>query len=118
MDRVVFTGDILHNKWNFFVKLAHIPRDEQLNLSNGWLKQFKHHHGLYELKWHGEAGSVDTAIVVQKQKHIQDLIRMLSYQPRDIYNMDEKGIKLGIGNKTKVLVDQDQRQVHQIESGD
>lgn len=36
---------------------------------------------------------------------------------KNIYNMDEKGIQLGIGGKARVLVDRDQKNVQKIESG-
>jgi hypothetical protein len=34
-----------------------------------------------------------------------------------MYNMDEKGIQLGIGKRTMVLVDHDQKSVQQVEDG-
>jgi hypothetical protein len=36
---------------------------------------------------------------------------------RDIYNMDEKGIQLGIDKRTMVLVERDQKSVQQVEDG-
>ena len=34
-----------------------------------------------------------------------------------MYNIDEKGIQLGVGKRTLVLVDRDQKNVHQVEDG-
>jgi hypothetical protein len=36
---------------------------------------------------------------------------------KNIYNMDEKGVQLGIGTKTKALVDRDQKTVQHITNG-
>jgi len=37
--------------------------------------------------------------------------------PENIYNMDEKGIQMGMGKRTLVLVDCDQKNVQQLEDG-
>ena len=49
-DQVLLTGDILHQKWNTFADLAGVPKDDRLQLSNGWLSQFKEWNGLKEWK--------------------------------------------------------------------
>jgi hypothetical protein len=35
----------------------------------------------------------------------------------NIYNMDEKGIQLGVGQKVKAFVDRDQKEVYSVEDG-
>ena len=35
-----------------------------------------------------------------------------------MYNMDEKGVQLGIGGHVHALVDRDQKSVNQVEDGD
>ncbi|KAF9470613.1 hypothetical protein BDN70DRAFT_770952, partial [Pholiota conissans] len=40
---------------------------------------------------------------------LQDLITQYKIKPHNLYNMDEKGIQLGIGKRVKVLVDRDQK---------
>ncbi len=47
---------------------------------------------------------------------LEELIASYQVQSANIYNMDEKGIQLGIGSKTAALVDHDQKQVQKIES--
>jgi hypothetical protein len=42
----------------------------------------------------------------------------LQDSPQNIYNMDEKGIQMGVGKRSLVLVDRDQKLVQQLEDGD
>ena len=94
-DRVLLTGDILRQKWNTFADLAGVPKDDRLQLSNGWLSWFKEQNGLKEWKWHGEAASADTETVEQEQERLQKLIADGGYRLCDIYNMDETGLFYG-----------------------
>ena len=47
-----------------------------------------------------------------------DLITQYKITPNNLYNMDEKGVQLGVGKRTQALVDQDKKSVHQLENGD
>ncbi|KAJ3576997.1 hypothetical protein NP233_g9 [Leucocoprinus birnbaumii] len=49
---------------------------------------------------------------------LEDVIRKFEITPSNIYNMDEKGVQLGIGKRMLALVDHDQKSVNQLESGD
>ena len=49
-------------------------------------------------------------------KWIQDLLK--EYELRNIYNMDEKGVLLGIGGRIAAFTDRDQKVVYQIDDGD
>ncbi|KAG2739241.1 hypothetical protein P692DRAFT_201677417, partial [Suillus brevipes Sb2] len=40
-----------------------------------------------------------------------ELITKYNIIPSNIYNMDEKGVQLGIGKRTLVLVDRDQKTI-------
>jgi Tc5 transposase DNA-binding domain len=46
LDNILLTGEVLHQKWIRFADLVGVPKDEQLNLSDGWLAQFKTRNGL------------------------------------------------------------------------
>jgi hypothetical protein len=48
---------------------------------------------------------------------LRDTIEKYDILPENIYNMDEKGIQLGIGAKVHVIVDRDQKTVRSIETG-
>ncbi|KAJ7735333.1 hypothetical protein B0H16DRAFT_1242397, partial [Mycena metata] len=40
-----------------------------------------------------------------------DVIRQYDIKPKNIWNMDEKGIQLGVGERVRALVDRDQKVV-------
>ena len=47
-----------------------------------------------------------------------ELMEKYEIQPQNLYNMDEKGIQLGIGRQNQaVLVDRDQKTVHSVQTG-
>jgi len=56
-DNILLTGKVLCQKWTRFADLVGVPKDEHLNLSDGWLARFKARNGLKEFKCHGEAAS-------------------------------------------------------------
>ncbi|KAF9220757.1 hypothetical protein BS17DRAFT_847647, partial [Gyrodon lividus] len=88
-DRILLTGMVLHQKWIKFADLASVPKDKQLNLSEGWLTQYKTRTGLKEMRCHGEAALVVAETVDKKQQCMQELIKKHQYQPYDIFNADE-----------------------------
>jgi hypothetical protein len=45
------------------------------------------------------------------------VIEEYSIPPENIYNMDEKGIQLGLGKRVAALVDHDQKTAYQVEDG-
>ena len=92
---IVLTGEVLCQKWTAFVNLVGIPENEQLNLSEGWLNAFKKCHNLRKIKYHGEAGSADSAAVERERKCIQELIVKWGYRLKDVFNMDETGLFYG-----------------------
>ena len=66
-----------------------MPEDERLNLSEGWLTRYKTKAGLKEMKCYGDAASVASETVDKEHYHMQDLIKLYGYQPRDIFNADK-----------------------------
>ena len=48
---------------------------------------------------------------------LTDVIKEYDILPENIYNMDEKGIQLGIGAKITAMIDRDQKVVYSIEDG-
>jgi hypothetical protein len=49
---------------------------------------------------------------------LQDLLEKYNIPEENIYNMDEKGIQLGMGQRVQAFVDCDQKCVFQVEDGD
>lgn len=91
-DRILLTGEVLRQRWTQFADLAGVPKDERLNLSDGWLARFKNWTGLKQMKQHGEAASAESEMVVKERKRIQELIEQYGYRLKDIFNMDETGL--------------------------
>ncbi|KIK22858.1 hypothetical protein PISMIDRAFT_11322 [Pisolithus microcarpus 441] len=91
-DKLLLTGDVIHQKWRQFTDLVGVPDDEQLKLSEGWLSWYKAQAGLKEIKRHGEAASAASETVDREQQHIQGLITKYGYQPCDIFNADESSL--------------------------
>ena len=91
-DGIRVTGEVLRQKWHKFADLEGIPQDERLTLSEGWLTAFKRRCGLKEFRTHGEAGSVDPAMVEIERERIRKLIQKYGYRLKDIFNMDETGL--------------------------
>ena len=89
---VQLTGDVLRVKWRDFEKLAGIPEDEWLKLSNGWLDSLTKWLGLKKWKCHGESGSANPAVVAQECEWVRKLLQKSGYEWRDIFNMDETGL--------------------------
>ena len=48
---------------------------------------------------------------------LMEIVAQHSIKPSNIYNMDEKGVQLRVGGRTRVLVDRNQRTVHLVENG-
>ena len=48
---------------------------------------------------------------------LADVMKEFNILSENLYNMDEKGIQLGIGTRITAMVDRDQRTVYSIEDG-
>lgn len=87
-----------------------------------WPKRFKKRHPDLKVKWatgleECRAKSLNPTAVSEYFELLRDTIDRYDIQRKNIYNMDEKGIQLGVGAKIHVIVDRDQKTVQHIESG-
>ncbi|KAJ3914341.1 hypothetical protein F5877DRAFT_5761, partial [Lentinula edodes] len=57
------------------------------------------------------ACSLTLAAVSTSYDVLADTVAQYEIPPENIYNMDEKGVQLGIGQRTAVLVDRNQKSV-------
>ena len=48
---------------------------------------------------------------------LEETINMYNIPAENIYNIDEKGIQLGIGQKVKAFINHDQKDVYSIQDG-
>jgi len=95
LHNILLTGEVLCQKWTKFTDMMGVPNDDCLNLSDGWLAQFKARNGLKEFKCHGEAASASVEMAERKQQHIQELVKEYSVDPWDLFNTDETGLFYG-----------------------
>ncbi len=73
--------------------------------SNGYIESFKARHGLITRSVSGEAGLVDTNIILAFKSQFSDKLKM--YHPSDVYNCDETGLFWRQSNKKTILTDKE-----------
>jgi hypothetical protein len=98
---------------------AHISGQE---LGENWIRKFRQRHPELKAKWTTglekcRAQSLNLTAVTGFFKVLEEVIETYSIPQENIYNMDEKGIQLGIGRRVLALVDRDQHNVQQVEDG-
>ena len=86
---------MVHLNRTQFADLIEVPRDDCLDLSQGWLEKYKKRNGLKVFKQHGEAGAINSYNVDKERGQLRELFREYSYQLWDIFNMDETGLFYG-----------------------
>ncbi|KIJ66195.1 hypothetical protein HYDPIDRAFT_46350, partial [Hydnomerulius pinastri MD-312] len=91
-------------------------------VSTNWARKFRTRHPDLRARWTTSleachAQQLNPTLVKEFFKLLSSVIKDYNILPENIYNMDEKGVQLGVGKRTYVLVDRDQKTVHQIEEG-
>jgi hypothetical protein len=91
-------------------------------VSKSWVKRFKARHPELKLKWTStlekcRAASLNPVLVNEFYDLLEEVIIGYGITAENIYNMDEKGIQLGVGQKVKAFVDRDQKDVYSVEDG-
>ncbi|GJE90483.1 DDE-domain-containing protein [Phanerochaete sordida] len=87
-----------------------------------WVRRFLKRHPDVKVRW---TTGLESCRAQALNRHavsgyfdiIYDLIVRYDIPPENIYNMDEKGLLLGIGKRVRALVDRDQKTVNHIEDG-
>ena len=92
---IAVTGEVLQQIWTAFSDLVGVLKEDQLKLSDGWLRKFKIWNGLREFVRHGDAASLDAKTIKDESKCIQELIDKYGYKLCNIFNMDETGLFYG-----------------------
>lgn len=87
-----------------------------------WPKRFLHRHPDLKMKKtapleSARAKALNPSVVDEFFDMLSNVIEEYDILPGDIYNMDEKGIQLGIGAKVTAMIDRDQKIVYSIEDG-
>jgi hypothetical protein len=92
------------------------------SVSKTWPKRFLHRHPDLKVKMtvaleKACAKALNKSAVKGFYDMLENIIETYNILPGNIYNMDEKGIQLGIGARVAALVDHDQKLVYSIEDG-
>lgn len=92
-------------------------------VGSSWATRFLSHHP--DLKVHYitslekcHANNVNPTTICKFFEMYKEVIDEFKIEEWNIYNMDEKGIQLGVGKKIVVIVDHDQKMAYNIENGD
>ena len=88
-----------------------------------WPKRFIARHPDIKVKWttsleRCRAQGLNRIVVTEYFNMLKELINKYQILDENIYNMDEKGIQLGIGTRVAALVDRAQQTAYQVEDGD
>lgn len=87
-----------------------------------WTARFMKRHPSLKIKWTTgleacRARSLNATLVNEFYDMLEEVVKEYKIHESDIYNMDEKGIQLGVGGRVAAIVDRDQKDVYQIENG-
>lgn len=92
------------------------------SVGESWPRRFRIRHPDLAVKMTSpleecRAAALNPAAVAGFYDILEELTAEFAIPPSNIYNMDEKGIQMGIGSKTAVLVDRNQKTISSIEQG-
>lgn len=88
-----------------------------------WYTRFKKRHPDLKVKYtqsleECRARALNPTVVKEFFGMLDELIEKYQIPAENIYNMDEKGVQLGIGKRIAALIDRSQKSVQHIEAGD
>ncbi|VDC07874.1 unnamed protein product [Peniophora sp. CBMAI 1063] len=93
-----------------------------MDITESWVRKFRARHPELRGTWTTgleacRARALNHTTVDNYFKLLRETIDEFGIIPSNIYNMDEKGVQLGVANKERALVDRDQATVYKIEQG-
>ena len=91
-------------------------------VGESWVQRFKKRHPELKVKWTQtlekcRAQAVNPKLISEFYDVLENVLVEFNIPPENIYNMDEKGIQLGVGKKIAAFVDRDQKDVYSVEDG-
>ena len=92
-------------------------------ISERWVQHFHIQHPDLKMKWTSNlekcrAQALNPTAISEFYDILEELIDEYKITEGNIYNMDEKGIQLGMGKRVRAFVDCDQQSIAQVEDGD
>ncbi|CEL63611.1 hypothetical protein RSOLAG1IB_10894 [Rhizoctonia solani AG-1 IB] len=89
-NNVRLQGDFLIEKAHELCNILGIPLENRIGFSKGWLRRFKHCHGLHRVRFHGERASAPVAYILAERRRLQPILAL--YAPWNRFNMDETAL--------------------------
>jgi hypothetical protein len=91
-------------------------------VGSSWGKHFMARHPELKVKWTSSlqqcrAQALNPTVVAEYFELLAEVINKYQVPPENIFNMDEKGIQLGVGKRVAAIIDRDQKTVFQVENG-
>jgi 3-methyladenine DNA glycosylase AlkC len=94
-----------------------------LDIGESWVKKFRTRcEGELKSSWTTgqekcRAGALNEAVVTDFYNKYEEVKTQFNIKTENEWNMDEKGVQLGIGQRVRVLVDRGQKDVQMVEDG-
>lgn len=91
-------------------------------LGEKWVYRFCARHPEIKRRWtvaleSSRARALNRTNVAEFFELLHKTVEQYNIQPENIYNMDEKGMQMGVGMRARVLVDRNQKTVHMKSDG-
>jgi hypothetical protein len=91
-------------------------------VGTSWGKRFMARHPELKIKWTSSlqqcrAQALNPTVVAEYFQLLAEVIGKFKVPAENIYNMDEKGIQLGVGKRVAAIIDRDQKAAFQVENG-
>jgi len=93
------------------------------DIGQSWPHRFMKRHPDLKTKWTQSlekcrANNVNYATIMNFRDIFEEVVAFFNIPPENMYNMDEKGLQLGVGKRIAAIIDRDQKQVYSLEDGD
>jgi len=87
-----------------------------------WPRRFRERHPNIKIRWTAQlercrAIALNETVVTHHFNLLEEVVNKYEIKPQNMYNMDEKGVQLGVARREAVLVDRDQKDVYAIQNG-
>src|SRR6266850_1608360 len=102
-------------------------RDHVASITGGpvgesWVERFKKRHPDLKVKWTTSlekcrAECLNPTLVNEFYNLLEEVIKQYNILQENVYNMDKKGIQLGVGKKVVAFVDRDQKDLYSVKDG-
>lgn len=92
-------------------------------ISESWVQRFRARHPELKARWASglekcRAQALNEATTTHYFEELDRLTKEYNIKPQHKYSVDEKGAQMGKGERVRVLVDRDQKDVQTVEDGD